>query len=338
MGRHDVIVSELASLIGEQRDQIVRNVRSAVALHIGSKSPQECLGLVLRDSRDAVVGRLPLAAEMRYAKALIAFVRKQSFEGRTLDSDLTDSTAQVVADAFSDGIGQNADEITRRLVPLIISDTRFAAALSAALLSAYSGPVPAIVQRKVLSILTAKLTAVLSQTLDSSTTTALKASLAKLAVATVASPIAVKITAAICVSLMATLKPILVKLLASTAFKAAVVAKLKTIIIGSLLGAFVKIIGVKLGLTAGSAFMVVLIPAVLVWIGYEVVHFPAKLATKVSEGVADDLSGNFAETNLTLADTLVEKIVVEGAATLARQLINDEVIAEFIRASVSEAA
>lgn len=331
------LTAEIAAIIGDQRDAIVGSVRSAIRTHIGAKSSKECLALVLRNANGDVVDRLPLAAEKRYASALIAFVRKQPFEGRTLDSGLTDSTAVVVADAFAAHIGEKSDAIAEKLMPLMISDERFVGALSAAMMSAYSGPVPRHLQKKVVSVLTAKLGGVLSQTIDTTTTATIKASLVKLAAASMSSPIAVKIASLLVASLTTTLKPIIVKLLASTAFKAAVVSKLKAVIVGSMLGAFVKIIGVKLGLTTAGAFLWVLIPLVLAWIAYEVTHFNEKLAAKVSDSVADDLADDFSRTSRSLADTVVEQLVLGGAGLLAGKLVVDENVIDLIHESIRDA-
>lgn len=328
----------LSSLLGEQRDAIVARVRRAVAAYIGGRKPRECLDLVLRDDDGDIVGRLPMAAEKRYAQALIAFVRRQSFEGRSLDSALTDPTAQVVADEFSAEVGTHADRISQVLVPLLISDARFAAALSTALLAAYSGPVPAMINRKIAATLTAKLSAVLSQTIDSTTAATLKASIANLAGTTVSSPVAAKIATVVVGSLTASLAPILVKLLSTAAFKTVIVAKLKAVIIGAMLGAFIKIVGVKLGLTTASAFAFVLIPIVLAWIAYEITHFPEKLADKVSTSVAADMASNFDGTAATLAENLVDRLITDGTSMLASHLLREREIVDFIEQCVRDAA
>jgi len=330
------LIAEIAALIGDQREAIVIDIRAAIVNHISSKSSSECLSLVQRTSYGGIIDTLPLAAEKRYASALIAFVRKKPFEGFALDSALTDSTAEVVADAFSRRIGAKADAIAEKLLPLLVSDTRFVSGLSAAIISAYSGPVPRILQKKVVAVLTTKLGTVLSQTIDTTTTATIKASLIKLTATSISSPIAIKVASSIVGSLMTTLKPIIIKLLTSTAFKAAIVTKLKSIIVGSMLGAFIKIVGVKLGLTTAGSVMWILIPLVIAWIIYEISHFPDKLAAKVADSVAEDLLGNFADTTRSLSETLVERLLIEGTGLLASHIIQDESIVNIIEESVRE--
>lgn len=278
-----------------------------------------------------------MAAEAQYAKALLAFVMGKDFEGGKLDSGLTDDTSNLVANVFSEKLGEKADDISSRMIPLVISDQRFVNGLSAALVELHSGALPAHVKAKVVGAFSGKLSAALSQAIDTSTAAAVKASVMKATAASISSPIGIKVTAALVKALSLALKPILLKLLASSAFKAAIVAKLKVVIIGAMLGAFFKIIGVKLGLGAGAVFLWIVLPIVIGWLIYEVNVFPSKLAEKVSEGVVADIDRNFAETSRDIADTMIEQVIVEGAALLARSFANDEVIASLLEESLREA-
>lgn len=332
------LVQEIVEIIEEQRSEISSALSTAISEHISGKSPGQCLELVKRGPSGAVARRLPMAIDAEYAKALVAFVRGKDFEGAPLDSALTDSTSDVVADVFSTKLGEKGEEISSRMIPLIVSDQRFVNGLSEAMVASYSGPLPAHLRQKVVAIFSGKLTAALAHAIDASTTAAIKASVMKVTVASVSSPIGIKVTAAMVKALSIALKPIIMKLLASSAFKAAIVAKLKVVIVGAMLGAFFKIIGVKLGLSAGAVFLWVVLPAVVVWLAYEVSSFPRKLAEKVSEAVVADIDSNFSATSRHIADTLIERVVVEGAAILAKQFVNDDAMAELLSESVRSAA
>jgi hypothetical protein len=334
----NALLKDLRKLIQDQKDEVIPAVQAAIEKHISKKSPKECLTLVTRSKSGAVRETIPMGANKRYASALIAFVRKADFEGKALDSALTDSTSAVVADAFSDKIGAKADALAEKVVPILISDARFVDALSAAVVSAYSGPFPQHLRSRIVGILTAKIGGALSQSIDTATSATIKASVIKVTAVSVSSPIAVKITAAIVKSLSVVLKPLILKLMASSAFKAAIMTKLKAIVIGSMLGAFVKIIAVKLGISTGAAFMWILLPLVFAWLAYEVSSFPEKLASKVSAGVAAELDENFKETSASLAEMLVERVIVDSVGLIANDLVNDGVIASLIADSIAEAA
>jgi hypothetical protein len=253
--RRELIVEAVGKIIQGQQEEILAAVELAVRQHISAKSPRECLELVLLQDDGSVARTLQMEASASYAKALIAFVRGQQFDGYSMDSGLTGPTATIVGDVFADRIGERSSEIVEQLIPLLVSDRRFVEALSYELVTAYSSTLPQTLQRKMVGLLTHKLGAALAHTIDTVTMATVKASVVKAATVAVSSPIAMKITASLLTSMAAALKPIILKLLASSAFKAAIVAKLKAIVVGSLLGAFIKIIGVKLGLSAGAMFM-----------------------------------------------------------------------------------
>ncbi|MDP2803676.1 MAG: hypothetical protein Q8O26_17540 [Phreatobacter sp.] len=331
------LLDELATLLGHERDGIVAEVQRAVEAHIASKSNAECLSLVLRDTDGTITRHLPLAASHEYATALIAFVRGKPLDDGILDSALTDSTAETVADVFSRLIGDKADAIAERLMPLVVSDARFASALSDAIMSAYQNPIPNLVKQKASEILSSKLSLYISHSIDTTTSMTIKSSLAKIAMGSVGAPVAAKIVTALVASLMVTLKPIIIKLLASAAFKAAVVSKLKAIVVGALLGAFVKIVGTKLGLTAAGAFIWVLIPLVLAWVAYEVAGFSAKLADKVSQSVAQDMRENFAETTRMISEELAERAIKEGIGLIAKNIIHEDAIVKIIEEAIADA-
>ena len=232
------LIEEISAVIGNQKGQIVESLSVAITDYISKKSPAECLELVKRNTSGEITQRLPMAAEAQYAKALLAFVMGKDFEGGKLDSGLTDDTSNLVANVFSEKLGEKADDISSRMIPLVISDQRFVNGLSAALVELHSGALPAHVKAKVVGAFSGKLSAALSQAIDTSTAAAVKASVMKATAASISSPIGIKVTAALVKALSLALKPILLKLLASSAFKAAIVAKLTVVIIGAMLGAF----------------------------------------------------------------------------------------------------
>lgn len=332
------LIADVAAVIEGQKDEVIAAIRSEITSYIGGKRPSECLALVQRDDSGSVFKTLPMEANSDYARALISFVRDKPYNGYRLDSALTDPTSSRVADVFAKTIGDKADDIAARALPALISDKRFVDGLSASIVGLYSSTLPQQVQKMAVKGLSTKLSSALSQSIDTTTVAAVKLSVAKIAAASVASPLATQISLAIIKTLGVVLKPIIVKLLASSAFKAAIVAKLKAIIVASILGAFVKIIGVKLGLSAGATFMIFLIPVLLAWIAYEISSFPEKLSSKVANGVAEDLSGNFAKTSLTMAETLIEKMIVESVGIVATELMANAVIVDAVKAAVDQAS
>ena len=330
-------IEAISMIIAAEKDTIITSIRRGIDEYIKTKDPADCLELVKLDANGKVTEWLPMRARRRYASALIAFVRKERFEGVALDSGLTPPISNLVAEIFASKLGKEADNISKQIIPLLVSSDRFLSSLSTALMAAFSSPIPKMIQGKVGALLTSKLTTVLAQTIDTSSSATIKASIAKVAAASVASPIAVKISASLLVSLGTALKPIIVKLLASTAFKAAIAAKVKAIVVGALFAAFAKIIGVKLGLTAGAAFVWLLIPVVVAWLAYEYSKFPEKLAESVSSSVAETMDNGFRDTSRSIAESIIEGVLVSGGAALATHLIADEAIQQLLEESVRAA-
>jgi hypothetical protein len=292
---------------------------------------------VKRDESGKVIGTLPMEMTMRYAKALIAFVREQDFEGKQLDSCLTDSTSDVVAEAFAAQLGNKADQISEVILRLMVSNERFLTALSQHLIALSGSPMTHQVRTQAASALLAKLGAVLTHALDTTAGAAIKASVVKFTAIAVTSPIAWKLTVSLVTTMGAALKPIILKLLASTAFKMAIMSKIKAIVVGSVLAAFMKLIGTKVAGLVGGSMMIIVLPLVLGWLAYEVVYFPEKLAEKVSDSVATDMAKDFHQTTQTIAESLVEGVLIQGAGLLARQLIADQAVFELVQVAVGEA-
>ena len=83
--------------------------------------------------------------------------------------------------------------------------------------------------------------------------------------------------------------------------------------------------------------MWVLIPVVLGWLAYEYFSFPGHLAEKVADSVAGDIQNNFSDTSNSMALSIVEKLIVDGASAVAAKIINEDIIASLIASSLEEA-
>lgn len=318
----DAVIARIAALIEGQKEALVPAVRLAIQHHIASQSVGACLTIVARDPKGQILETFaPTPPNGRYVKALTAFVLKRGFEGKALDSGLSDSTAEEVAAAFAGKLEVISDELTETMLPFLLRSEVFVASLSGALAAAYRGTIPHQMKSQLTSILTRKLKVALSQHVDTSSIAAVKMSIAKVVASSVASPLGAKMAAMVVHTLLTSLKPILIKLLASTALKAAILSKIKAIIIASFLGAFIKLLAVKLGISTGVAFAWVLLPALLAWLAYEAMHFPEKLAANVAGDVAKDLESGFQQTGISIAEAMVTLAITECAGVVAREVI-----------------
>ena len=123
------------------------------------------------------------------------------------------------------------------------------------------------------------------------------------------------------------LQPIILKILASAAFKAAIASKIQAIIVTSVVGGLAQLLAAKLGLTMSTIFAWAFIPILLAWMAHEAWTFPQKLASKLADEITADLQKNFEKTSSVLSDKLANMLLVEGIALLTEQILsNDKVV------------
>lgn len=330
------IVDKIKSIIQGREETIIPAVREKIYSYISGKPIKECLTLVARDN-DKIVETFVPPPDIRYVKALTAFVLKRDFEYKTLDSGLSEGTAQEVAKIFATDLGKVSDEMSETIVPFLFRSEKFMDGLAAAIMAAYKGPIPVHLTSKVTAMLASKLKTILAQHMDTVSVSAIKASIAKIAGASVGSPLAAKVVVVIVHTLTTSMKPILIKILASTTLKTAILAKIKAVIIASFLGAFIKLLAVKIGLSTSAAFAWVILPLLVAWLAYEALHFPEKLAENVSRDVARDLRDGFPQTSQTIAMTIVEMAITQATAIITRELVQEDDVAHVIQDILSEA-
>lgn len=338
-GDRKATVDAIARLIADRETTIIPRVRTAIRAHIAEQDRLTCLTVVAR-GLDGNIAEIytPRPPDVRYVKAITAFVLKKDFGGRKLDSILSDGTAAKVSDVFSDELSTVSDQISDRLIPFLVRSEVFANGLSTAIVAAYRGSIPTHLQRQVTTALSGKLKAILAQQVDATSVGAIKVGVAKVVGAAVVSPVGAKLAAVMIHTLATSLKPIIIKILSSTALKAAIAAKLKAVIIGSFLGAFVKILAVKLGLSTAATVAWILLPLVVAWLSAEAYMFPGKLANSVSEAVAADMKSGFLDTSRTTAEMIVEMAITQAVALVAQQLANDDEVKEIMDELLKEAA
>lgn len=332
------LIAEAARVLVEQRAAIVGDVRAAVRAEIARQSLRQCLSLVALAPEGGKTEALPMEMDKRYASALIAFICKRPFEGRELDSVLTEPTAALVADVFTRKVAERSDELAEKLVPVLACSRKFIADVAEDVVGEYRATIPHTALAPVSSALGGKFASALMETIDSRTDESIRESILGISRGARNQPLAAQISLALIRNLSASLKPIVASLLGSAALKSAIAAKIKVLVLGAVLGAFVKLVGLKFGLTAGTTLLWIAIPVVLGWIAYEAANFPDHLADRVANGIATDLDRHFTDTSEAMAQALVEQIAADSAPMIARDLIRDPAITTLLDQAIAEAA
>jgi mannose/fructose/N-acetylgalactosamine-specific phosphotransferase system component IID len=97
----------------------------------------------------------------------------------------------------------------------------------------------------------------------------------------------------------------------------------KKFVLAAILSTVAKALAAKLGIAAGSAFAVVLLPLVAAFIAYEVATFPEHLGAKVSEKVATEIGENFEKINENVVAQIVGQFARTGLVEMARLIGQD---------------
>ena len=315
----DKMVDDLVNLLGKERVAFCNAIEGSVNSYIASRSLSTCLTVVEKASTGDRSWRPE--ATWSYLTVLREFCGGKSHRGNGLDSALSAPVVSLVSGQFEVFYEKNADEISKLLSTRLLEDRLFSAALLESIVATVDSEIPAALKGQLAHMLIHKLGDSLHSNLGHATAHAAKVVTAKAVAAAVSVPIAHSTVALVGKFLALHLKVVLAKVLASSAVKAAVAAAVKKVVVAAIIGALVKILGVKLlGLSAGAAFAVVVIPLLIAFLTYEAYTLPKKLGEKVSEKVRSELSGQFDTINRSILSVVVREVVGTGLAALAAEI------------------
>lgn len=328
-------IQNVSTLINGHKADFVDYIREKVHGYIAAQSFKTCLTLVLRSSSGDVHSRHEPTPTLEYLSILTAFVRKKPHNGHAVDSGLSEPLAEIVGQAVAAKLEGISQEIADTIVSSLLNSESVRHALAKALVEANEAAIPELARDKVKKLVLQKVATLLGQGIDHAQTAALKTAVAKITATAAASPLAAHVAAALLKTMVATLKPIVGKLLASTAFKTAIVAKIKTVIAASVIGAVIHLVAAKLGIAGGGAVIgFIVLPLLAAYIYYEASHFPGKLAKKVSEQVSQEMDRTHAELSNSLAEKIVEQAAISGVGAAAKSLAGEEKVLQLIREAV----
>ena len=80
-----------------------------------------------------------------------------------------------------------------------------------------------------------------------------------------------------------------------------------------------------------------MLPLVIGWLTYEYLELPQKLAKKVAESIVEELSGSFPENSKSIAESMVQQVLLSGAGMLAGSMIDDDMMQELLGQTRREA-
>lgn len=333
------MIEEMADKLGENKEKFLSETKSAVASYIANQNSR-CLSVVGLGRDGEIERTYDTALSFSFAKVLFAFCRGQQYEDRKLDSALTQPVANVVVEQFEKLYGEKSEDLSKALLKVLTEDTTILNSIVQTMIdSRVAGMVVGQARRYVTQHITKEIShkacALIVEYMKSHaahTSVSVGGHIAKAgkeAIGYAATAALAKTVALIVLKMIAAgMGPLLVKLLASAAFKVFIVAAVKKMIIAAVGAAIVKFIVLKLGIASGTAWLIVVAPLIIAFISYEMYWFPTKLGEKVSEKLYSELDTSFSSINKTILEKLFDGLGGETAKRLAQNIAgNSEVIA-----------
>ena len=332
------VVQALVDSLEQQKPNFLSNVRVNVSNYIRNAG-SDCLTVVERSSDGSVASTWRPGANTNYARRLVAFCRGVKHDGKVLDSALTDPTVAVVTREFEKLYESQHEVFATAMAGDLVRDEVFA-----------RGLIDSVVQSKSIALITdgarqlaaKQLLVQLQAGFHTLVTSSIGKTVGHSVAAAVATPVGQKIALLLVKALSIHMKAIILKMLSSVAVKKAIMLYAKKFIAAAVLAGVAKAIAVKLGISAGGAVMLILLPVLAAYLIYEVTTFPKQLGEKVAERVVQELDASYRSLNTEIAQSMADAVLTVGLGALASQLAQDSelsiAIADFAMSQFGDSA
>lgn len=323
-------VDEIVKSLGEKKFSFLNTVETSINTYISNKSWQDCLTIVLRYSNGNISSTwYPSEVMEGYTPRFIAFLRKKSYNGYTVDSVLTDGVVDLVTSKFSSFYKNNSDCISKPLLEQLLGDHVFVEQLSKQVVEISNGTLPSVIKSQMASFIIHNL----ESSINVNITHMIATSTTQIMAAAATLPISKAMVAVMAKSMGVFMKAAIAKVLASTAMKTMMMTAVKKIVAAKIIAGLLALVGTHLG---GMSVAWVVAPLLAAFIAYEVAHLPEKMGKKVSEAVVAELSGEFEKINKNVVQQILASFSTSVISSLATDIANDEEVKELLRNMVQK--
>lgn len=318
-------VNEIVNLLGEDKASFLSEVRSAIGSYVDSRSVTECLTLVSRNS-DGSRGFnwYPKEVLDGYTPRFMAFLRGQKYNGKVIDSALTDPIVELVSDKFEQFYTEKAVVISKPLLESILSNHTLVTQLANQIIEVSNKSVPTYLRAQ----LSKALIHYLEEHIHADVVHLSGQAVQNIVAATTSTAVAIPVSATLLKYMAFSLKGVIAKLLATAATKTMLMGLLKKIVAVKIIAALVSLVGVTIG---GGSIALIVAPLLAGFIAYEAYTLPSQLAEKVSIAVANELEGQFDEINRNVAVNILQGFGASAISAFASDVARDEAIKELLR-------
>lgn len=335
-----LVISQLMEKLGESKATFLARVEATVESFIAAQGVG-CLGIVARNPDGTIARTYRPVGTIEYARCLKAFCLGSTFEGRPLDSGLTEPVVQVVVSQFEALYEGHTEDLSKALFHAISSDNTILHGIAQAVIDSR---IASLAIDRTKSFLCARLTkdvseracalvaeqfrhyAGISIATGSDVAKASKQVIWDAGTVTMAKTIALVLFKMISVGM----GPLIVKILSTAAFKALIVSALKKYVAAAIAAAILKFISIKFGVTLAAAWFIVLIPLVLAILVHEAYHFPPALAAKVASRVRAELDTNYDPINASILEKLFDDLPSRSLSIVANGIVTNPELIESV--------
>lgn len=320
----ECIVTEL----GAKKDEVISKIKTEINDYIENISPAECLTLVSRSSDGSICSHwYPSEVFSGYTGRMLAFLRSEKYEGKVIDSALTDSVVEIVSNQFSKFYDDNSITIAKPLLNQLLKDEVFVSQLSNQIVQISGGVIPLYIKDELSKSLVHYIEDHIQTNIVHSSATQIQQLASGIITHATAVPITTAISAVLVKNMAIFLKGAIAKVLATSAAKTMLMGIIKKIVAAKIIAAFVAILGPVLG---GVSIIYIVAPLLAAYIAYEISNLPEELAEKVSTAVASELSGSFEKINKGMATRLIQSMSIGMATSFANDVMHDTVFKELL--------
>lgn len=318
-------VQAIVNSLGSNKSSFLSDVKYDINSYISNRSVSDCLTLVTRYS-DGSTGAKWYPSEVLdgYTERFIAFLRNEKYNDNVIDSALTDPVVEIVSKRFERFYSENASLISKPLLESILSNHTLVTQLANQIIDASSGTIPSYLK----SQLTSSIVHYLEDNIHTNVVHLSAQAVQNIVATTTSYAVAIPVSATLLKYLAFSLKGVIAKLLATAATKTMLAGILKKIVASKIIAAIIALVGTSI---SGSAIAWVVAPLLAAYIAYEAYNLPSNLGTKVSEAVANELSGEFDRINRNVASQLAQGFASSALSSFAGDVAKDDAIKDMIR-------
>ncbi len=317
-------ITDVVNSLEDKKYAFLGSVQYEVRQFVANQSIEKCLTIVERNKDGSIHSKwYPKDFVEGYLPRLIAFCRKKDYNGRQLDSALTDDVVNIVVKEYEKFYSDNSDLLSKALLKKIIEDKAFQKIFTDNLSKSMTGTVPVTVKNKIAALLIAGIHDGNNISLVDSAAKSIGDTTTKIVSYAASVPIIKTITTFIVTHFGFQIKMLVIKVLSTAAAKGMLVALIKKAVAAKILAAIIVLVGAKIGIVSGGAVIAwILIPILVAFIAREVYILPEKLSEKVSTEIGNELSGEFKVINTKVVSQIFANISTTTMNGLLADIMN----------------